>query len=256
MIAGALALLALLFGGGSQEIFFFDKFEKAIKQYVAEKPAKKEILADLKNTKKYVEKYNKSRKKKFKEFKNLNASSTSSREDLVHFFDALQEQRKEFQNKVTEDRIAVHDKIGEGEWVAIMEYSEAAASKRFAKEQKKAAKAKDKIAFKKTRKAITQSIPETEKEKLLIKSLDKLIDSFNGMENEIKSVIEKENSVLLRPNANKEELGQLAKEMNELRSESYKYLVDFHMTIKENTNSTEWAKIMKAFNSELVISSR
>jgi len=59
MIAGTIALLTFLFGGGSFEIFFVDQLENGVKEFVVEKDRQKEILDELKTSKAFIKKFNK-----------------------------------------------------------------------------------------------------------------------------------------------------------------------------------------------------
>jgi len=62
-----------------------------------------------------------------------------------------------------------------------------------------------------------------------------------------------ENNLLTNQNATKDELLKLGDTLNDMRRLIFDELIDFHMLVKENTNITEWDKIMKVFNKELSI---
>ena len=255
MIIGAITLLAMLFGGGV-ELLFISNMDKGVKEYVVEKERKKEILADLKDSRKFIKAYNKQRKSQLKTFKSLNSSWEVSKEDLQVFFDDLYKERIAFQDKVFVDRIMLTKKIEPTEWDSIMGYAGAKFEKLIEKEQKKADKKKNKKAkesFEKTRSAIIQNVPDVEKQKVLEEGLNDLTSAFEELVNTMKSINVKESSILTRQDATKEELKQMAEESNELRRKSSDQLMKFHMLAKENTNKTEWDKIMKAFNKELTL---
>ena len=256
MIVGLLALLSMLFGGAANEVFFIEKLEKAVKEAIEDKDQRKDILADLKNTTKSVSKFNKSRTKQFKKFQDLNVTRSASEDDLIHYFEALQLERIEFQDKMIDERLKVYSKIDEAEFASILDYSSGVTSKRLEKEKKKAAKAKDEVPFPKTRKSINKAVLNAEKGKTISDGLDDMLLTIESFAKEVIEVNSKDNNLLTKQNASKNELKQLTGEMNKLRSTTYKQLVDFHLLVKENTNEAEWKKVMTAFNKELNVTMR
>ena len=253
MIIGALTLLSLLFGGGN-EIFFIEKLEKGIKEYVVEKDRQKDILADVKTTKKFVKQYNKGRKTQIKEFKELYKNKATNDEALNTLYVVLHKERLVFQDEIIDYRLAIFNKIEKDEWNNIVEYSEASINKKIEKAKKK--KKKNEVAFKKTRKSIISSLSDINKQKVLIEGLDNMINSFEELGLKINSINVKESHVISKKGATKEELKKLFDEMNDLRNLSFDQLLTFRNLIKENSNEVEWNNIIKAFSKELTLSSR
>ena len=269
MVAGTIYLLMVLFGGGVIEAFFIDNLSKGVKEYVVDQDRQKDIRADLKNTEKAIKNFNKERKAQFKILKIMNASRATSGDEFDGFYNQLHKEHLAFQEKLIDDRLAVSKKIHANEWASIIAFSEASIDKQEEKAQKKADKKKEKELkksennnrgekepFFKTRRAITESVPDTEKQQAMISGLDEMIISSRKLDSEIRSINVKENSIIIRQDATKEELKQIAVEMNHLRRFSFDQLIEFHMLIKENTDEPEWDKIMKAFNKDLSIAIR
>jgi hypothetical protein len=204
MIVGTLALIALLFSGGVNEIFFIDKLEKGVKEYVIDKDRQKDILVDLKTTKKQIEDFNKDRKSQFKKFKELYKDHSTNDEDLQSFFDQLQAERLMFQDKIVDYRLSIFNKITDDEWNSIIEYSETSVDKKIEKEQKK--KSTNEVAFEKTRKAIISSVYDLNKQKEIINGIDDMIDTFEGLGVKIESINVKENKILKQKDAKKKSL--------------------------------------------------
>ena len=256
MIIGTIALLTLLFGGGV-ELFFINNFDKGVKEYVIEKDRQKEILADLKTSKKLISNFNKEREKQYKLFNNLNISRETSKEDLVDFFNDLYKERVTHQEIVIDKRLSVIKKIKADEWDSIMVFSKISLDKQIEKEQKKLekneAKGKETKVFEKTRKAIINNVSELGKQQVLTTGLNNMVNTFEELAGEAKSYYDNENDILIRKDSTKDELKQLAGEMNDLRRLIFDQLIEFHFLVKENTNITEWEKIMKAFNKEFSI---
>jgi|GEM_PF-2565094 len=256
MIVGTIALIAMLFGGGL-DYFFIDNLEKGVKEYVIEKERKKEILADLKISKKLMDNYNKERKGRYKAFEKLNISSETSKEDLIVFFNGLYKERVEYQEEMVNERLAVLKIINTDEWVSIMEFSTNSLEKQIEKEQKKLEKNKDKgkgvIPFVKTSKAITKNVLNSEKQQILLAGLGTMINRIEELTIETETMNVNENALLTDQNAAKEELLELGNSLNEIRRLVFDELIDFHILVKENTDMTEWEKVMKEFNKELSI---
>ena len=260
MIIGTIALLTILFGGGVGEVFFVDKLEKGIKEFVLNKDRKKEILADLKTSKAFIKEFDKGRKSKMKDFDELNASYQTTSEELIVFFNELQDERVDFQDKIMDDRIAIANKITFDEWVLILDYSNIQTDIRIAKEEEEADKAiekgKVKEPFIKTREAIVETILDEEKQKFITDGLDDMIRTFNELGLEINTINVQNNDILTRKDASKEELKMMVDEMNVLRNLSFNQVLNFHMLVREHSTKTEFESIMKAFNKELVITDK
>jgi len=256
MIIGTIALLTLLFGGGV-ELFFINNFDKGVKEYVIEKDRQKEILANLKTSKKLISNFNKEREKQYKLFKKLNVSHETTKGDLVDLFDDLYKERVTHQEVMIDKRLSVIKKIKADEWDSIMVFSKVSLDKQIEKEQKKLekneAKGKETKVFEKTRKAIINNVSELGKQQVLTTGLSSMINTFEELSDEAERNYVNENDILIRKDATKDELKQLAGEMNDLRRLIFDQLIEFHLLIKENTNITEWEKIMKAFNKEFSI---
>lgn len=256
MIIGTIALLTLLFGG-SVELFFINNFDKGVKEYVIEKDRQKEILADLKTSKKLISNYNKGREKQYKLFKKLNVSHETTNEDLVDLFNDLHKERLTHQEIMIDKRLSVIGKIKADEWDSIMVFSKISFDKKIEKEQKKLekneAKGKETKVFEKTRKAIINNVSDLGKQQVLTTGLSSMINTFEELAGEAKSYYVNENDIIIRKDVTKDDLEQLAGEMNDLRSLIYDQLIEFHFLVKENTNITEWDKIMNAFTKEFGI---
>lgn len=269
MVVGTIALLMVLFGGGVIETFFIDSLSKGVKEYVVDQDRQKDIRADLKNTEKAIKNFNKERKAQFKTFKTMNASRATTGDAFDDFYNQLHKERLDLQEKLIDDRLAVSKKIHANEWASIIAFSEASSDEREEKAQKKADKKKEKelkkaennnrgekAPFLKTRKAITEGMPDAEAQQVMISGLDEMIISSRKLDSEIRSINVKENSIIIRQDATKEEIKQIAVEMNHLRRFSFDQLMKFRMLIKENTDELEWGKIIKAFNKDLSIAIR
>lgn len=269
MIIGTIALLTILFGGGLIDTFFVDKLDKAVKECVVDTERQKDIRADIKSTKKYIKQFNKGRKTQFKALQDLLASRTTTSVDFDDFYANLNTSRVEFQNTLIDNRLALLQKVEEDEWTSIVSFSGDVIDQREEKidkdnqkalkkaednpdkATKKAAKAEEKQPFFKTRHAIIDTVNNVEKQKLMLKSLDDIMKASQEMERQIRSINVKDNDVIVRWDASREDLQQLAQKMNKLRRSSFKQLVQTHMVFKENTDESQWKTILKALNKDL-----
>lgn len=273
MIVGTIVLLSMLFGGGLIDPFIVDKLDKGVKEYVLDKERQKEIRADIKSTKKYIKQFNKGRKTQFKAFQEILGSRDATREGLDDFYAELHNGRVEFQDELINSRLELTQKIQEDEWTSIIAFSEASIDKREKKQQEKiekknekaiktaeenpdkaqknAAKSEKKQPFFKTRQAITEAVDDVEKQTIMINSLDDMVIASQELERQIRSINVRENDVIVRRDATREELKKVAEEMNGLRRSGFEQLVQTHMIIKENTDESQWDIILKALNKDL-----
>ena len=91
---------------------------------------------------------------------------------------------------------------------------------------------------------------------MLIEGLDNMMNSFEELGLKINSINVKENHVIIKKGATKEELKKLLDEMNDLRHLSFDQLLTFRNLVKENSNDAEWNNIIKVFTKELTLSPR
>lgn len=274
MIIGTIALLSILFGGGLIDTFFVDKLDKAVKEYVLDKGRQKEIRADIKSTKKYIKQFNKGRKSQFKDLKEMLGSRTATRKNFEDFYAELHRGRIEFQDQLIDDRLALTQKIQEDEWTSIIAFSadvidqrEEKIDKKNQKAQekaednpdkalKKAAKAEKKQPIFKTREAVTEAVDDVDKQTIIFTSLDDMMMASQESDRQIRSVNVRNNDVIVRRDATRDEFQQIADTMNRLRRSAFEQVVQTNMIIKENTNESQWKTIMKALNKDLDLAIR
>jgi len=254
MIVGTLALLTLLFGSGSFELFFVHDFEKGVKEIVLDKDRKKEILSDIKEVKSVAKEYEKLRKAEFKEFKELNNSRTASADDFMKFFTEIQTQRVAHQSSISDFRVEINKKLEQSEWDSILAFSTKSIEEEIAKAQKKSEKKKDKPKekpFENTRETLTEVITDSEKEKNIIVQLDELVNDMDKLQKDVNGMFADHKDIFSQKDASKSDLQTLSKSVNNIRKEFYDELTSFHFALKENTNDEEWNTIIKTFNKEL-----
>lgn len=251
MIVALAALFSMLFLGGVNEVFLIDKIEKGVKKEVVEKDRQKEILAELKGTKKYVGKYNKQRKKQFGTFEKMYKEQGTTKQEFANFFEELDKQRQEIVDKVIDDRVSVQAKIEAAEWDAILGLSGETVDKRQGKANKKVEKKGSPVLFGKTEKAILKAVNDENKQKTLLEGLDELKGTFKEFGNTLISINVRESEVLIRKDATKAMLKNTQSELNVERQKCFQELIDFHELVKSNCDAGEWKSIMKAFTNEM-----
>jgi uncharacterized protein YlxP (DUF503 family) len=251
MLIGLATLISVLFFGGVNEYFLVNKLEKGVKKYVVEKERKKEITAELKNSKKFIKAFNKERKNEFKLFKVINADRETTKEEMNQFFDQLIKERRDFQKIIIQSRIEICGKINPDEWESILELSRKSVAKEKDKQQKKIDKGKDSEPFKKTIASINKFITDRERKEKVLQSIKDFINSRDEMTRKLTGMNTIDNAIVTKKDVSEEELKQLAEDLNELREIGFESLVDFHMSAKEHTTKDEWDNIIKAFNKEI-----
>lgn len=250
-------LIILLFGGGTFDLNFIDDMKKGVKEYVLDAERQKDVLVDIKSTKKLITNFNKGRKSHFKDFKKLNANRETSRDGFGVFFTILEQEREQHYTDLATARVDLASKIMVEEWQDIMKKSAEAVEQRQQKALKKEGKAeaKGKGHFVKTQKAIITNVADESSQQHLINQLDAFNANLQKLQHGLKSSNVKESDILVRKDASKADIQKLHTEMSKLRKSGLSALVEFHMLVKENTNEAEWKKVMKQFNKELSLTS-
>lgn len=246
MIVGTIALISMLFFGGV-EYFLMDELEKGVKTYVVEKDRRKEIEADLKVSMDIIKAFNKDRKSQLKVFKEMNANRDVTQTELDKFYNDRHEERSALQSNVISARLKVLPKLEEEEWEGIVKMSEETLTANI----EKAAKKKPNDIFSNVIKTINKTIAEEDKAPTAVKLLNDFEIVRNSALKSIESLKASDNEVLTKKNASFNELKSMAEGGNSFRKEAYMAFVDFHFQMKDITNETEWAKIMKEFNKVL-----
>ena len=244
MIIGTITLISMLFFGGIQQYFFVDKLEKGIKQFVEEKDRRKEILADLKNSKSTIDAFNKERKSNLKVFYAMNLNRDTKVNELEDFFKLSADERKLFQDKLINERLLVVSKINEEEWEKIIALSTENVQKQLEKSKKK----QQKDAFESLFKTIEKSISEQDRQAQAYALVKNFQNRYNQLNEKVQSVNTLENDLLNNKSTGAFEFEKFAEEVNLIRKTAYLAFIHFHFDVKEITNETEWTKIMKEFN--------
>ena len=243
MIVGTIALISMLFFGGV-EYFLMDELEKGVKTFVVEKDRRKEIQADLKVSMNIIKAFNKDRAKKLKVLKEMNANRDVTETEFDEFYNDRHEERSTLQDKVISARLQILPKLKDEEWAGIVKMSEETV---IAKKEK-AAKKKPKDTFSNVIKTINKTIEDKDKASKAVK----LVNDFEVVRDmaikNLESLNASDSEILIKKDASFDEMKSMAEGGMSFRKKAYMAFVDFHFQMKDITNETEWAKIMKEFN--------
>ena len=250
MLISLITLITIVFfgGGNSLDYFLISDLDKGVKKFVVSKEQQKEILAEFKIGKKEIKQLQKSRKATLKALKSINSDRNASREDFNAYHEELLEFITAVQDIILTTRIGVIQNITDGEWDQIMEFSSDNLMKSREKLQAKIDKGKVKDPFDEVKESITKHITDPKKQELALEALDELKESYiqlAGMLNKRNAV---DMPVIKNKNSSREELLEIASEVNTLRSQAYEGLVDFHFKLLEYTSDKEWDKVIKSVN--------
>jgi hypothetical protein len=247
MIVGLVAFFALLFGGGSPEIFYVDNMDKGVKKHVVDKDIKKELSDTLKVIMKEVEDFRSVQKRQVKVLKQLNLNKSSTEVAYIAFFDMRNQSRIELHADVIGMRIHVQSQIKPAEWEQIMDDAEASAKKKNDKAAKKATKT-PKDSFKGLENTINKHVTDDMKKTLILDALSIYETEFNQAL-KIKSEIDVDNVNLLSDqNATKADMIAFHDLLAKVRNDYYLVYLAFYMVVQENTTEEEFAPIIKEFN--------
>lgn len=248
MVPALIALISLLFFGGSEEYFLIADLDKGVKKFVVEKETKKEVLSIFKIKTKDLKKSNKAHAKLIKEFGKVNLDRSSSKEVFEQYAQNLANSLKSNQDIIIDARINTIVKLSEEEWKNITTLSKETTQKRNAKIQKKLDKKDQKDPFAKIETSITESIIDESNRKSALSSLDQLRKSYSTIAEKLKDKNIIDTPALENKDTSQEDLEAMALYLRELRLEAYHDMLDFRFEILEQSNEMEWSKIMKSLN--------
>lgn len=248
MIVGTIALITLLFLGGVPDFFLVTGLEKGVKEYVIDKEKKKEILAEFKIVKKKSKAIYKTRSGLIKEIEIINADRLATTADFQKFESLLIENAVEYQDLVIDSRLDLINNITEDEWANIIEYSKNEVDNEKEKLQKKIDDGKIKDPFKDLETKINAQIADEKNRTVVLEALAAFKNDFKTLAEKLNERNVDDTPVLMNKNSSKEDLKEIAAEINNIRKDTYKSMLDFRSVLLENTNEEEWNKIMKEFN--------
>jgi hypothetical protein len=247
MIPALIALISLLLGGGSPEIFYVDNVDKGVKKYVVDKDIKKELSDTLKITMKEVEDFRSEQKKEVKVLKQLNLNKSSTEKAYVGFFDMRNQARIALHAHVIDMRLYVQTKIKPAEWEQVMDDAEASAKKKNVKAAKKATKTPKDI-FKGLESAINKHVTDDMKKTLILDALSIYETAFNTASKTKSDIDVENNSLLSDQNATKADMIAFHQKIAEVRNGYYLVYMAFYFVVQENTTEEEFKPIIKEFN--------
>jgi len=249
MIVGTIALITLLFLGGSvPDYFLVTGLDKAVKEYVIDKERKKEILAELKLAKKEIIANDKKRDALIKALKQTSADFNAGQSELIPFGDSLMENMTDYQELVIRTRITLIQKIKDEEWEKIVTFSKDKVKKNKEKLQQKIDKGKVNDPFEKLQSSLQSQIIDEDKKKGALTSLETFKGQFNNMANKLTERNVIDTPILSKKSSSKEELTEIADEVNVIRMETFNHMMEFRNDLKNYTNEEEWNKVIKEFN--------
>lgn len=248
MIIGTIALISILFFGGSLSLFLVEDFDKGIKKYVVEKERRKELLSELKDVKKTLKEMNKEQGDYIKTLKKLNANRNTTTADFMEYQDKLLVQGVKIQDMTIDSRLQLIKKITQEEWDQIMAMSATTVQKAKDKLEAKREKGKVKDPFQKFESEVEKTVSNTENKDKILSILETYKMDLNMLNEKIASRNVIDNPAFKNKEAGRDDLKKIADEVNAIKVKAFEAMVDFHFTIKEQTTEKEWDKIIKAFN--------
>lgn len=251
MIIGLVTLFALIFGGGSVDVFYIDKIEKGVKKYVTDKDRKAELNGYLKEYQTTYKAWNKEAKTDLKEFKLRNLDREGSIEWYESFFESRKIQRVELQKKYIGYRLKLQEGITDDEWTQIMAMSAGADQKQKDADAKQARKNADKDMLKKLRETTDENVTDPEARKAVTAAWDVFHKEYNDIGDAFDNLDVQNSEALANKYATQEDLAAVSVILNEIRAEALEAYIPMLVIVKENTTDEGYEAIMKEFNKHL-----
>ena len=243
-----MTLFAVIFGGGSVDVFYIDKIEKGVKKYVTDKDRKKELAGYFKEYQAAYKMWNKELKLDIKQFKTRNLDRGATIEWYYDFFESRVEERVELQAKYIAIRLNLQGAITDNEWSQIMAMSAEADQKQEEEEAKAERKRADKDFLKKLRETTDVNVQDPVARKELQLTWDIFEKEYGDIGDAFDYLDVNHSSTLSNRNATEVDLEAVAVILNELRTDALKGYIPMIEMLKANTNDEEYTAVMKEFN--------
>lgn len=247
MVAGIVALLAIIFfGGGYNTILLNPDMEKAVKTYVADNEKAKEVKHIIKQTGKSQKSFTKESKKgPIKLFEELNLDYLAEREDFQIVFDQFFNGLAELQKENLDSELKVRSLITEEEWDKIMTEVVKIPEKNKAKKQieKLGEQLKSNLI-----KACETTINDSVKLKYAIKLADEYQSRSLSLAEDLMNLGYKNHESIRKYNTPREDFETLALEVLNHRKSYMNYIIDLRFQLKEYISAEAWADLAKALN--------
>ncbi len=242
LIGAALALLAILLGGPSNDLLIL-KLAKPVKQEVVDLDKKEEILNEIKAVKKLSKTYNKKTKVFTKELRQLAMDQSTDKAAFDAFYATVVEYEIEANKSFIPHRIAIQENMSQEEWdAAISSISKAI---------KKSKKTNDKILakYKKTLDKFDSKIRESFENQDNSEKAGLVAEEFStSVYDLVVKILEydqSEEEVLLSNKASYEDLEALVEESNEEWVSSFVGLSSLHTELAALATADEWKHVAK-----------
>lgn len=248
MIIGTITLITILLSGGTMSTYVFDDIDKYVKSEVTDKERKKEILDDIKITKKEVKAYQKKRSEIMKRLKKMNLDRNTTIDNFEEIKNELYSARVEIDEYASRSRVEIIQKISDEEWGQIVEAEIERTESQQAKDYEKEQKGKMKGGFENITITISETIVDESKKESALEAAYSFEEKYNTMEKALNARFPSDNDVLKTKNSTSDELMKVFNELSSLKRNAFWGLQDFHASMKELTDEKEWKKIMKEVN--------
>ena len=208
-------LISLFFGGANIEVFYLDKIEKGVKEYVVDKDRRKELEGMLKAYTVAAKDFSKKREKALKILKKKNLDRTTSKEWYDNFLEERLDEHKILQEQFIDQRLLLQQILTLEEWTQIVELASDEATKIEVKEKKKQTDSKNKSLFRDLEKALNTKIADDHRRSVVADGLEGYEKSYDEISRTIDNIDVNHTGFLSDQNATKEEMMKFSSSLND-----------------------------------------
>ncbi len=249
MIIGLALLIALLFGGGPEEIFMVPDLKKEVRKNVTEKQAKKDLYVVISNAKKEIKAFRKKSGKYTKSAKKVAKDYQADLSELESIFDLSINLRKDHQQSMIESRLKFQDLMTDEEWNNMVRDQIELKKKPQKKKDKSKMKSEEaeKKMFNKMRETIETEISNEETRMRIDSSFTVFENALTSLFNEKRDYDLQDNKMLGDRHATREDLEEYYSLQDSIRAEMYKSYFNLLKVSHEILTEKEWKAIGNAF---------
>lgn len=247
MVAGLVALLALLFfGGGYDTILLNPDMEKGVKTYVTDKNSVKEIHQIIKQTGKKQESFTKDSKKgAIKSFEELNLDYHAKRDDFQIVLDEFFTGLANLQKESLDSELKVRSLITEEEWNKIMD--DVVKTPEKGKVDKQIEKITEQM-----KEDLIKACQTTITDSLALLDVTNLADEYKvkslSFARDLMDLGYKDHESIRKYDTPREDFESLALEVLNHRKSYMNYILDLRFLLKDIVSPEAWPDLAKSLN--------
>ena len=240
-------IIALIFGGGTENLSFADESRKFVKKEIHDDPRRENILSEIEEYEERSKELSKNDKKWDKEWKALINDYNASRSDFSKVNEKFYAVRKENLNQIAVLEVSFRQKLTDNEWNKLLQIVQQEGVKNSRKDKKnweKFERVIEKIEGK-----LKNEIDDEKKLNIVLDGFKDLQSSLELYYNEKQALNYQNSEVMISRSAELKSIQMLSETLEAKRNGFIKEMEDFHFILVDEFEEDQFTQISKIVGS-------